>query len=46
VQFIQAGVVDLLKVAKHGLGRRVFVSEFRYIGGQPARGRRKPAISA
>lgn len=25
-----AGVVDLLKVAKHGSGRRVFVVEFRY----------------
>lgn len=25
-----AGVVDLLKVAKHGPGRRVFVIEFRY----------------
>ena len=24
------GVVDLLKVAKHGPGRRVFVIEFRY----------------
>ena len=26
-----AGVVDLLKVAKHGAGRRVFVIEFRYV---------------
>jgi hypothetical protein len=26
-----AGVVDLLKVAKHGAGRRVFFIEFRYI---------------
>ena len=25
-----AGLVDLLKVAKHGPGRRVFVVEFRY----------------
>lgn len=25
-----AGVVDLLRVAKHGPGRRVFVIEFRY----------------
>ena len=25
------GVIDLLKVAKHGPGRRVFVIEFRYI---------------
>lgn len=24
------GVVDLLKVAKHGAGRRVFLVEFRY----------------
>ena len=26
------GVVDLLKVAKHGAGRRVFIIEFRYVG--------------
>jgi hypothetical protein len=26
-----AGVVDLLKVAKHGVGRRVFLIEFRYV---------------
>jgi hypothetical protein len=26
-----AGVVDLLKIAKHGRGRRVFVVEFRYL---------------
>jgi hypothetical protein len=26
-----AGVVDLLKVAKHGFGRRVFLVKFRYI---------------
>jgi hypothetical protein len=25
------GVVDLLRVAKHGPGRRVFVIEFRYV---------------
>jgi hypothetical protein len=25
-----AGVADLLKTAKHGPGRRVFVIEFRY----------------
>jgi len=35
-----AGVVDLLKVAKHGPGRRVFVVEFIYVppskGGRPA----------
>jgi|SRR6185295_6688480 len=29
-----AGVVELLKVAKHGAGRRVFVIEFRYLKGQ------------
>jgi hypothetical protein len=27
-----AGLVDLLKVAKHGPGRRVFIIEFRYEG--------------
>jgi hypothetical protein len=26
-----AGVVDLLKVAKHGLGERVFLIEFHYV---------------
>ena len=25
------GVVELLKVAKHGVGRRVYVIEFRYV---------------
>ena len=25
------GVVELLKVAKHGAGRRVFIIEFRYV---------------
>ena len=30
-----AGVVDLLKVAKHGAGERVFVVEFRWLGEQP-----------
>lgn len=34
------GVVDLLKVAKHGPGRRVFVIEFRYMDQQPARRRK------
>ena len=29
-----AGLVDLLKVAKHGPGRRVFVIEFRYEAGR------------
>jgi hypothetical protein len=40
-----AGLVDLLKVAKHGAGRRVFVIEFRYSEPQPAGGRRKPNVS-
>lgn len=30
------GVVDLLKVAKHGSGRRVFVIEFQYVEPKPA----------
>ena len=29
------GVVDLLRVAKHGTGRRVFIIEFRYVEQQP-----------
>ncbi len=29
-----AGLVDLLKVARHGPGRRVFVIEFRYEAGR------------
>ncbi|HSQ32505.1 MAG TPA: hypothetical protein VLN49_21770 [Gemmatimonadaceae bacterium] len=33
-----AGVVGLLKVAKHGPGRRVFLIEFRYVA--PKRNRR------
>lgn len=32
-----AGVADLLKVAKHGPGRRVFLVEFRYVGPKPRR---------
>ena len=32
-----SGVVELLKVAKHGAGRRVFVIEFRYDDGRRAR---------
>jgi len=36
-----AGVVDLLKVAKHGPGRRVFLIEFRYVA--PNRNRQEPA---
>ncbi len=31
------GVVELLKIAKHGAGRRVFVIEFRYIERRPTR---------
>jgi hypothetical protein len=30
-----SGVVELLKVAKHGAGRRVFLIEFRYTGPRP-----------
>jgi hypothetical protein len=37
-----AGVVDLIKVAKHGAGRRVFVIEFRYEAGQHGRSRARP----
>jgi hypothetical protein len=36
-----AGVVDLLKVAKHGPGRRVFIIEFRYVAPKPARHSKK-----
>lgn len=36
-----AGVVDLLKIAKHGPGRRVFLIEFRYV--RPAQSERKSA---
>jgi hypothetical protein len=32
-----AGMVDLLKVAKHGPGRRVFVIDFRYQAKRNAR---------
>jgi hypothetical protein len=39
-----AGVVELLKVAKHGAGRRVFIIEFRYV--EPRRvGVRLPTTS-
>ncbi|HEY7232645.1 MAG TPA: hypothetical protein VH539_00785 [Gemmatimonadaceae bacterium] len=34
------GVVDLLRIAKHGPGRRVFVIEFRYE--KPRKARRSP----
>lgn len=33
-----AGVVDLLKVAKHGPGERVFLVEFFYDGPEPGGG--------
>ena len=36
-----AGLVDLLKIAKHGRGRRVFFIEFRYI--KPRKSRRSPS---
>jgi len=39
------GVVDLLKVAKHGPGRRVFLIEFRYVEARPPRGRPKCAAA-
>ena len=40
------GVVDLLKTAKHGPGRRVFLIEFRYeaLGKPPARQRPNPRL--
>ena len=37
-----AGVVDLLKVAKHGVGRRVFVIAFRYVDGRRMHRRLRP----
>jgi hypothetical protein len=37
-----AGVVDLLKTAKHGPGRRVFLIEFRYEAPGRAPERRRP----
>ena len=33
-----SGVVELLKVAKHGAGRRVFLIEFRYVPPRRTRG--------
>ena len=32
-----SGVVELLKIAKHGAGRRVFVIDFRYVEPRPHR---------
>lgn len=40
------GVVDLLRVAKHGPGRRVFVIEFRYVAPAPSRGNGRLTKSA
>ena len=37
-----AGVVDLLKTAKHGPGRRVFLIEFRYEAPGKPLARRRP----
>jgi hypothetical protein len=37
------GVVDLIKVAKHGPGRRVFLIEFRYIKPRRQRNRGRSA---
>ena len=34
------GVVDLIKIAKHGPGRRVFLIEFRYV--KPSKRKRSP----
>lgn len=34
-----SGVVELLKVAKHGAGRRVFLVEFRYLSPRQAKRR-------
>jgi len=36
------GVVDLLRVAKHGPGRRVFVIEFHYIAPNSSRRKTRP----
>ena len=38
------GLVDLLKTAKHGLGRRVFLIEFRYVKPRSPRKPRSPAV--
>lgn len=36
-----SGVVELLKVAKHGIGRRVFLVEFRYVPPRAPKRKRK-----
>jgi len=38
------GVVDLLKIAKHGPGENVYLIQFHYI--PPARRTRRPAVSS
>ena len=37
-----SGVVELLKIAKHGRGRRVFLVEFRYLKPPQKRSRLRP----
>ena len=37
------GIVELLKVAKHGAGRRVFLIEFRYSEPRPSRRALQPS---
>lgn len=38
-----AGVVELLKIAKHGPGRRVFLVEFRYVKPRTRRSSKRDA---
>ena len=40
-----SGLVELLKVAKHGAGRRVFVIDFRYVD-KPAKAKKRAATPA
>ena len=40
------GVLDLLKVAKHGRGDRVYLVQFRYIPPAAPRPRKRPAAAA
>jgi hypothetical protein len=40
-----SGIVELLKVAKHGAGRRVFLVEFRYVPVRAARPGLRPNTS-
>jgi hypothetical protein len=39
-----SGIVELLKVAKHGAGRRVFLVEFRYLPPAAVRGLRSDKV--